>query len=466
VADKKKQPQRSTGKTYQRLSTDDLFPIDKLIPHNRRFLGIGKDGTIDGEAKSRGLVGKISSSVKGFISGLHGKEMERSDVIKLRALIGNLKDTKVAASAVSSPSLTLNTNASSCPKSKKELLAQKRKNISQKSKSGKKKQDKIGLRIEIERLKKKYPNDGNLVILDAILTTRDSCLPHRSIEERVSSLSAVLKESGRLVAQNFLTTYSVDTLFDIYFLYLEALKKLFLERIRKYSEIGSRKSKVAVKSFKRDAQILTILLNQIKIKKTVANVAKKLNGFGYPYETMSNMDVAKTFTAEKGSENEKLGPGTVKLNKFLIRIYLNVFSPIPIFQPISSRICEVLPSDYQSKVIIANVNMDNAYVQLKISKAIKADTIEKQSLALFQYGKLFVQSTIKKNANTPAEGRILLRTAEMAEEYSFMSKKTDPEILKFGHECATMSLSFFQPEAENIVRRIFELADAKKVDLR
>ncbi len=449
-------------------SLDELNPVDRLIPFNRRFLNISSGLTGNSGGSVSSILGRLGNNVKGMFLGSRSKEMERQDIIRWRRMVGNLKDAKLPSTDSLPSTDDLSTEAPPEAKTKKERLEEKRKSISQKAKEGKKDKDKnqIGLRIEMEKLKKKYPSDGNLVIMDAILTSRDGCLPHRSINDRVSTLMQVLKETGRLVANKSMTTYSVDTLFDIYFLYLESLKKLFLERMRKLKEAGTSQNSTQMKSLIRDSKLLNILLGQIKLKKTINNVAQKLNGFGYPFISMSTLSVSKTFNAEPGADNEKIGPGTVKLNRFLVKIYLNVFSQIPIFQPIASRLCDALPNDHESKIVIANVNIDNAYTQLKISKVIGSPTIPKQTLALFLYGRQIIRSNIKDNASNPAEARVLLRTAEMAEENAFLNDKVDPETIKFGYRCASLALSFFKPEAERIIRRLFEVAELRKIDLR
>lgn len=448
-------------KTKSGGAAEELHPIDELIPYNRRFLRLGQSGKSDAEPGNSGIFSRLGSSVRGIFGGFRPREIERQEIIRLRTIVGDLKEIKGAGP------VSLESQAGGFPgeaKTKKELLDEKRKDINKKAKEGKKDKNQIGLRIEIERLKKKFPSDGNLSILNAILTCREGCLPHRSLEEQAASLASALRESGQAISANFLTTYAIDTLIDIYFLYLETLRRLFAERSKKAT--GGTKSSIAVKSLERDIKVLNILLNQGKLKKTINNVAQKLNGFGYPFISMTNMHVSKTYAADSSSDNEKVGPGTVKLNKFLIRIYLNVFSQIPIFQPLATRLCDALPFDYQCRIMVANVNIDSAYMQLKISKAMKIGTVTKQTLALFLYGRQVVKSTIKRNANTPAEAKILLRTAEMAEEYAFLNNQADPEVIKFGYQCATLALSFFKAEAESIIRRMFEIADIKKVDLR
>lgn len=440
---------------------EDLNPVDSLVPYNRSFLKLGAGDAMEGKKAA-----SIFGNVKHLFGSFKVKEMERPQVMHLRAKVGDLKNSKAveAKQAIENIEVPGVSNTSE-PKTKKELLDEKRKNISKQAKEGKKDKEQIGVRIEIEKLKKRFPGDPNLTILDAILTSRDGCLPYRSINDRVVSLQSALKQAGHLVAKNFLTTYSIDILFDIYFLYLDTLKKYYLDRGRKVLAEGGTKRGKNYRSIQRDIRLVNVLLGQSKLKKTISNVAQKLNGFGYPFISMTNKHVAKTFEAEATADNEKVGPGTVKLNRFLVRIYLNVLSQIPIFQPIASQLCEALPNDYQSKIMIANVNLDNAYTQLRISKAINAPTISRQALAIFIYGKQIAKSTIKNNANSPAEARILLRTAEMAEEYAYINEKVEPDIIKYGHQCATQALSFFQPEAETIIRRLFEVADKRKVNL-
>jgi hypothetical protein len=467
-----KEPNKEEGKkpkkkAVQAASFDDLEPVDSQIPYNRQFLSANFGIKSNGQ-KGAGIMGKFGSNVKGLLGNLRSQGMEREDIIRLRKMVGSLKKTKVEAGSKSKgPELTAETLPKEL-KTKRDLLKEKRKKIKQnsKEKAGLKDKNLIGLRIELEKLKKKYPADENLVVLDAILTSRDGCLPHRSIEERVASLSAALRDAGNIVVNKYLTTFSIDTLFDIYFLYLEALNKLYVDRFRKVSAATIRANPVLVSSIKRDIKILKILMDQFKLKKTIANIAQKLNGFGYPFMSMTPMFVAKSFSDSGGNDNDKIGPGTYKLNKFLIRIYLSVFAQIPMFQSIASKFCDALPGDdYQSKIMIANVNMDNAYTQLKIAKATNDPAVQKQTLSLFSYGSQFVKSTIKNNANSAAEGRIMLRTAEMAEEYGFLTEKVEPEILKFGYECASMTLSFYKEEAEAIIRRLYEIADIRKINI-
>lgn len=462
-AKKKKESQIKSRKATSVLNSGDLNPIDPIIPFNRNFLRIGSG---NGESSESGkLLGKFGANVKGIFSNFRGKEMEREEIVKLRQRVGDLKQTK-ADTYAPSPGAAPILEAGKDARSKKQILSDRRKKISDKSKEPVKDKELIGLRIEIERLKKRFPTDGNLFVLDAILTSRDGCLVHRTIEERVASLSAALKEAGSIVANQYLTTYSVDVIFDIYFLYLDSLKKLLAERLQKLAGAKARKNPTLVESTRRDIRIINVLADQKKLKKSIFNIAQKLNGFGYPYVSMTPGFVSKTFSSEARDENEKVGPGTIKLNKFLIRNYLNVFGQVPIFQPVARRFCDALPDDLQSKVIVANVNMDNAYTQLKLSKASKDPSIPKQVFSLFNYGKQFIKSTIKDAAGSPAEARIMLRTAEMAEEFSFLKEDADTEIIKFGHHCAVASLSFYKNEAESIIRRLFELADVKNVDLR
>ncbi|MBU2514308.1 hypothetical protein KJ966_23475 [bacterium] len=458
--EKAQQPHRTTSRIT---GSDDLDPIDPQIPYNRRFLK-NRQSSSGSEEKGEGLIGRLGSNVKGLIGNFRVKEMEKEKIIELRKMIGHLKDTKVTSSTAATTPIT----TAEDQKTKAQLLKESRKKINANAKLKEEKKDKniIGLRNEIEKLKKRYPNDDNLVILDSILTTRDGCLIHRTTEERVSSLTSALREAAKTVANQYLTTYSIEVVIEIYFLYLEALKKLFLDKLRKISGADIRPDPIAVESLRRDIRVLNVLLEQHKLKKTISNIAQKLHGFGYPFIAMTPMLVSKTFSSSSRDDNEKVGPGTIKLNKFLIRIYLNVFAQIPIFQPIAQKICDALPDEYMCKVLIANVNMDNAYTQLKISKAAKDSTLGKQTLALFNFGKHFIETNIKDSASTASEGRILLRTAEMAEEYAFTNDKVDANIVKYGYKCANMAISFYEKEVEGIIRRLYEVADIKKIDLQ
>ena len=454
-----------TGKKQEKISpAHDLEVIDPLIPFNRRFLNISSDST--NEDSNSGMFGKFGLAAKSLMGGFRGKEVGRDEIVKLRQMVGDLKDTKVTNYIPPKAETLSSEPVQVAQKSKRQRLKESHAKISSKSQEPPKDKQLIGLRIEIERLKKQFPADSNLVLLGAILTCRDGCLIHRTPKERVASLSSALREAGQVVANRYLTTYSIDTLFDIYFLYLESLKKLFAENLRKISNPELKANPIAIGSHRRDIQVVNILLEQKKLQKTISNLTQKLKGSEYPFIPISPMLVAKTFSPAASSESEKIGPGTVKLNKSLIRIYLNVLAQIPIFQPIAQNLSKSLPDDFNGKVTIANVNMDNAYTQLKISRVGKDKTTTRQISSLFNYGKQVINANMMNNINTPAEARIFLRTGEMAAEYAFLSDKIDAEALKFGYHCASMSLSHFAKEAEGVIRRLFEIAEIKKIDLR
>ena len=445
---------------------DGLDPIDPRIPFSRGFIKAGSksSGNIK-KGKNKNLVRNITKNVKGVFGGIRAKEMERSAIVGLRMSIGNLYKTKVdsfAPSPAETPGLAQSTPEQ---KSKKQLLREKKEIIKKRAKVGNKDKSVIGMRIEIEKQKKRFPNDKNLTVLSAILTTKDGCLKHRTIEERVSSLYAALHLAGSTVFSDYLTTYSIDTLFGIYFLYLDALKKLLSEKIRKLSASGRPVSPVVMESIRRDIRVIDVLLGQKRLQKTIANIANKLNGFNYPFESMSHMNVARTYAADASQDNDKVGPGTVKLNKFLIKVYLNVFAQIPLFQPLAKNLCDALPSDRSSRVLIANVTMDNAFTQLKIAKTEKEPSPLKQIQSIFNYGKNFAATSIKDGPKSQAEGRVFLRTAEMAEEYAFATKEADPDIIRTGNDFASQALPFFKNEAEAVIRRIYEAAEKRKIQL-
>ncbi len=448
---------KQTNKSDKRYGLDDLDAINQQIPYFRSFITVRQATMLD-NANGKGLL----SNIRGIVGFMRSKEMDLEEIAGLRKAVGSLKKTKIENYVPSAASTDIPQIEQ---KTKRQLLEEKRETITQKAKESKVDKSTIGMRIEIERLKRKYPSDKNLIVLSAILTSKDGCLIHRTTEERVRSLHAALQESGSVILNDYLTTFSIDTLFDIYFLYLAALKKMLFEQFKKISANGSGFSPNAIESARRDLRVINILLEQKNLKKTISNVSKKLNGFKYAFHPLVPLDVAKTYDAKPGEDNKKIGPGTVKLNKFLIRIYLSVFAQIPIFQPLAKKLCDALPTDHTCKVMIANVTMDNAYMQFKISKTSKDRTISQQALSIYNYGKRFIDSSIKDNPSTASEGRILVRTAEMAEESAFLNENIEPEVIQFGYRAATLALPYFKGEAKGIIRRMFEIAEARKIEL-
>ncbi|MBU3915122.1 hypothetical protein KKA14_06255, partial [bacterium] len=343
---------RTAKKAPASIPLEGLDSISDCIPYSRTFIKSRQSSRKKKDDKGGGLM----HNLKGMIGGMKSREMDIKDVLEMRVSIGNLKKTQIAPSAPSIAGATLSSEVPSREqKTKRQLLEEKHKSLKAQSKLAKPDNTAIGLRIEIEKMKKKYPNDYNLIILSSIVTCRDGCLKHRTIEERVASLYSALQEAGEVVLNDYLTTFSIDTLLDIYFLYLTALKKQYVDNFKKISSAEQHISQVVVESTRRDIRIINALLDQKNLKKTIFNVTQKLNGFKYPFESMTPFTVAKSFNKDASNENEKTGPGTVKLNRFLIRIYLSVFAQIPFLQPLAKKLCDGLPDDQPSRVLIANV---------------------------------------------------------------------------------------------------------------
>lgn len=383
--------------------------------------------------------------------------MNKDEIIRLRKAIGDLKSVademdpnkERAASEEEDPGR---------PMTKKELLEAKRKSLGDKSKSEKKKNPSVGMRIEIEKLKKSYPSDPNLAILSAILTAQDSTSVHRSASDRINSLRAALQSVGSIVMNEYMTTYSVDVLCDIYFLYLDALKPKMMERLKGIKASESH-------SVRRDIHLLNMLLEARRLKKTVSNIAKKLDGFGYPYETMSLIHIAKTFQASAEESDTKIGPGTVKLNKFLIRIYLNVFSQIPAMMPIAKKICDILPNNRHSRALIANVNIENAIINMKVAKLNKSMDLPKMITSVYNYGKSFIGNNFAETVTSPLEAKILIKIAQMVEEMALLSSKLDPDVITYAYNCSTIALHYYRDEAEVLTRRINDIAARQRLTL-
>ncbi len=430
----------------------ELKPINRSIPYKRSFLNL--TGPTAVVIQEQGFIKKV----RGLFDGAKGgRGLGKDDIIKLRKAIGDLKDISEGPET-GEEGAAVEEEASDRPKTKKELLEAKRKSLGDQSKSEKKKGPAVGMRIEIEKLKKTHPGDPNLTILSAILTSQDSVSVHRSASDRINSLHSALQSVGSIVMNEYMTTYSVDVLCDIYFLYLDALKPKMVERLKSTKASESH-------SIRRDIHLLNMLLEQKRLKKTVSNIAKKLDGFGYPYETMSPIHVAKTFQATAEESDKKVGPGTVKLNKFLIRIYLNVFSQIPALMPIAKKMCDVLPSNRHSRALIANVNIENAIMNLKVAKLNKSLELPKMITTVYNYGKSFIGNNFAETVTSPLEAKILLKIAQMVEEMALLSSKLDPDVITYAYNCATIALHYYKDEAEILTRRMSDIAARQRISL-
>jgi hypothetical protein len=386
-----------------------------------------------------------------------GKGLSKEAIVKLRNSVGDLKnisgDSGDKDGGKASPEQSNNT-----PQTKKELLEAKRKALGDKDKTKKKSNPGVGMRIEIEKQKKAHPNDPNLTILSAILTSKDSTSTHRSTSERIDSLYSALELTGTVVMHEYLTTYSVDVLCDIYFLYLETIRTKLQDNLKIIKAAESH-------SIRRDIRVLNMLLEQKRLKKTISNIAKKLDGFGYPYETMSPFHIAKSFQASEEESDNRIGPGTVKLNKFLIRIYLNVFSQIPALMPMAKKICDVLPRNKHCRALIANVSIENAFMKMQVAKLNKSADLPKMITNVYNYGKKFIGLNFSETVTSSLEAKILIKIIQMVEEMAMLSSKLNPDVIIYAYNCATIALHFYQEEAKVLIRRLSDIAARQQLKL-
>ena len=448
AAQRAQKARRQTG-----IVVHDLKPINKILPYKRSFLGLNPSIGGTSTAQNKGFLKKV----RGMFDGVKGKGLSREDLVKLRKSVGDLKSL-VENTEGNDDGTGSQGEDSNRPQTKKEMLEAKRKALGDKNKTEKKSKPGVGMRIEIEKQKKTYPNDPNLAILSAILTSKDSASTHRSHTERISSLYSALEATGAVVMNDYMTTYSVDVLCDIYFLYLEAIKPKLQDNLKSVKASESH-------SIRRDIHVLNMLLGQKRLKKSITNIAKKLDGFGYPYETMSPFHIAKTFQASNEESDNRIGPGTAKLNKFLIRIYLNVFGQIPAFMPIAKKICDVLPSNRHCRSLIANVNIENAVMNMQIAKLNKSAELPKMITTVYNYGKSFIGMNFADTVTSPLEAKILIKITQMVIEMALLSPRLDPEVVKYAYNCATIALHYYKDDAEVMIRRLSDIAARQRLDL-
>ncbi|MCP4750879.1 MAG: hypothetical protein GY866_08300 [Proteobacteria bacterium] len=434
----------------------ELRPIDPKIPFSRSFIHITSGGSGTG-SHDQGLIRSLRKNVKGIFETVGSKDLDRKEIVRLRQGVGNLKDIgnqgETSTDAKEAPDVE-----PSRPKTKKELLEERTKALGERSKNPRKSNSSVGIRIEIEKLKKKYPNEKILPIFSAVLTSKDGCSTLRSPKERINSLYAALQQAGEVVQNDFLTTYSVDTLFDVYFLYLDALNTKLMADLKAASQSDS-------ESVRRDIRIMHILLEHKRLKKSIANIAQKLDGFGYPFESLSPAYVTQSYKATEAQNDERIGPGTVKLNKFLVRLYLSVFSQIPVFQPLAKKLSDALPNNRNCRALIASVNMENAITKFKISKANRALELNKMILTVFNYGKSFIGTNFTETVTSSLEAKILLRIAQMVEEYSLVSSTVESDMIMYAYNCASIALHYFKEEAEVLIKKISNIAARQHISL-
>ena len=437
------------------LAVKELRPIDNKIPYKRSFFDLEANSRGQ-DSQEQGLIKSFRKNVKGLFESSKSKGIEKNTIIKLRAATGDLKEIVKESESDDEQSSGFNDGPDQ-PLSKKEMLAAKRQNLKNQSKEEKKRDTSVGIRLEIEKLKKKYPSDPNIPLLGAILTAKDSYSPHRSANDRLASLYVALQESGTIVTQQYLTVFSVDIVFDIYFLYLDVLNSKLRTDLKDAPQSQH-------ESIRRDIRVLNVLLEQRRLRKSVSNVVKKFNGFGYPFISLSPAVIAKSYTIDGSSSDEKIGPGTVKLNKFLTQFYLSVFAQIPVFQPLAKRIADALPSKRNSRALITAVNLDNAITNYRIAKANNSDALKNKIMAVYAYGRKYIGNRFGEMTN-PLDARILVKTAQMVDELAHLGGLLDEEMIVYCYNCASVAAPYLKNESTLLTRKIAELADRQDIKL-
>jgi len=114
--------------------------------------------------------------------------------------------------------------------------------------------------------------------------------------------------------------------------------------------------------------------------------------------------------------------------------------------PISKKMCDVLPTNRPSRALIANVNIENAIMNMHVAKLNKSPELPKLITTVYSYGKGFIGNNFAETVTSQLEAKILLKIGQMVEEMALLSSKLDPEVITYAYNCATIALHFFKDE--------------------
>ncbi|MBU2644075.1 hypothetical protein KKI24_05160 [bacterium] len=223
-------------------------------------------------------------------------------------------------------------------------------------------------RVKLTKLRKKYPDNGLLLMLSAT-ATYGMVLNSSNKDTSLTGYKMAVKEAATALLSNQISLANIEMFFKIYFSYLDRYKRF---QISIYEEMLQEPS---LEGFKREflnaIQIGEQLLSDREsIQKTINILKKRMKSSQHTSIIDFQLILEVTHHIVNGDLTKKNRLGTASETIAYTHAIANAFARIPILFPVVDKILAQLPESHKSFLLrkIA-INSTRNFVKFKLAAA-------------------------------------------------------------------------------------------------
>lgn len=223
-------------------------------------------------------------------------------------------------------------------------------------------------RVRIRKLRKKYPDNGQLLMFSA-MSTFGMILNSSNREASLGGYQAAVKEAATALLSNQISLSNVEMFFRIYFSYLDRFKRF---QITVYEDMVQEPRLESLRrEFLNSIQIIEQLFSEkASIQKIINNLKKRMKSSLHAsnIDFMLIKEIAHHIVNGELAEKNKLGTASEAIA--YIHAIANTFARIPILSPVVDCILKQLPEMHKSFLLRkVSINSTRNFVKYKIAAA-------------------------------------------------------------------------------------------------
>ena len=223
-------------------------------------------------------------------------------------------------------------------------------------------------RVKIDRLRKKYPDNGLLLMFSA-MCTYGMVLNSSNKDEALDGFKSAVKEAATALLSDQISLYNMEMFFKIYFAYLERYKRF---QVNVYEEmLRDPRLESTKREFLNAIQIGEQFFSEKNgIQKIINRLKKKMKSSMY----ISNIDfMLIKETAHQiinGNSAEKSKLGTASETIAYIHAVASAFARIPVLFPVVDKILSQLPEMHKAFLLRKiSINTTRNFVRFRMAAA-------------------------------------------------------------------------------------------------
>lgn len=258
-------------------------------------------------------------------------------------------------------------------------------------------------RTQLQKLKKRYPNNGLLLVLSA-MCTYGMLLNSSNQREVVRGLKMATKEAAQALLMNELSVYNLEQFIRIYFAFLDRFKRM---QIRTYEKVlPDPRLDGPKREILNAMQIVDQMLSEKnRLQKIINHLKKKLRSSKYitNFKFMKIREAANHIA--NGNPKEKCEMGTASETIAYVHAIASSLARIPILSPLVDKVLEQLP-DSNKMFLLRKISLNSTRNLSKFRMA----SAEGDRVAMTRLGKLILKENV--NAILKLEGQSLYQPFE------------------------------------------------------